>query len=370
MRRINSLIQARSRNTFSRFLIDNSNFMTKAYNEALKMDKNKDIYLIMTEFFVGILRSVTAVSYLYFPIIWFFELDASHFGGETCFGILTMWMVVEMLFFLLYYHQYVRFNDQRPRLKHKATNREERIRFVRKCFAAMSDGSADSSPEGIAAHLRTVMEGWFLNVPLTEVLYDNIQQWIAFGFFGKEIEDMSTEEIQDDREIIRIMEIDYLKFKFRPGYNKYAPGMRLNFDPLVVTQRPFIFYLFFVVINWVSSTVLHFLLGFSMRETHCKSGVMLYHRSVERTPRPEEVPEETKDTSFFEYMLSMYDNSSMYDADPVDEGDRVENASARNKEVYPIVFIHGLGIGFAHYIYLIAGLPRDRDVYLVEMVSE
>ena len=160
MRRINSLIQARSRNTFARFLIDNSNFMSKSYNEALRMGKNRDIYLTMTELFVGMLRSITAVSYLYFPAIWFLELDASHFGGEICFAILTMWMVVEMLFFLLYYHQYVRFNDQRPRLKHKAKTRDSRIELLRTCFAAMSDGAEDQSPEGVVAHLRKTMEGW------------------------------------------------------------------------------------------------------------------------------------------------------------------------------------------------------------------
>ena len=160
-KRINSLIQARSRNTFSRFLIDNSNFMSKSYNEALKnIGRNKDIYLTMTELFVGMLRSITAFSYLYFPMIWFFELNASHFGGETCFALLTMWMVVEIIFFLLYYHQYVRFNDQRPRLKHRAKTKQQRIDMLRTCFAGMSDGSEDQSPEGVTAHLRKTMEGW------------------------------------------------------------------------------------------------------------------------------------------------------------------------------------------------------------------
>lgn len=80
--------------------------MSKSYNEALrKVGRNKDVYLTLTELFVGMLRSVTAVSYLYFPVIWFFELEASHFGGEIPFATLTMWMVVEIVFFLLYYHQ-------------------------------------------------------------------------------------------------------------------------------------------------------------------------------------------------------------------------------------------------------------------------
>lgn len=144
-----------------------------------------------------------------------------------------------------------------------------------------------------------------------------------------------------------------------------APGMRLNFDPLVVLSRPFIVYLFFFVVNWVSSTVLHFLLGFSLRETHCKTGVMLYHRSVD-IPQTEEETSPSGQGSFFESMLAMYDNSSL---SPDETTAPEREARKKNNEVYPIVFIHGLGIGFAHYIYLIAGLPRDRDVYLVEMVK-
>ena len=32
----------------------------------------------------------------------------------------------------------------------------------------------------------------------------------------------------------------------------------------------------------------------------------------------------------------------------------------------PIVFVHGIGVGFVHYAKLLQSLPRDRDVYLVE----
>lgn len=32
----------------------------------------------------------------------------------------------------------------------------------------------------------------------------------------------------------------------------------------------------------------------------------------------------------------------------------------------PIVFIHGIGIGFAHYLRLLLSFPRDTDIYLIE----
>ena len=32
----------------------------------------------------------------------------------------------------------------------------------------------------------------------------------------------------------------------------------------------------------------------------------------------------------------------------------------------PIVFVHGIGIGFAHYIQFLAMLPTEVDIYLLE----
>ncbi len=157
MRRFNSLIQRKSRNTFSRFLIHHSDIISIIYNKALEIDKNKDMYYRITQAIVFSIRCITLVSYLYFPCIWWFDLNSSHFGGETIFAILTTWMVVEMIFFVLYYMQYVRFNERRPELKHKAQSRAARLHLVRTCFSAMSDGAEDQSPEGLIKHFRKVL---------------------------------------------------------------------------------------------------------------------------------------------------------------------------------------------------------------------
>ena len=36
------------------------------------------------------------------------------------------------------------------------------------------------------------------------------------------------------------------------------------------------------------------------------------------------------------------------------------------KNGYPLVFVHGIGIGYAHYLYFITTLPSEIDVYLIE----
>ena len=132
-----------------------------------------------------------------------------------------------------------------------------------------------------------------------------------------------------------------------------APGMRLNFDPLVATQRPFVFYAAVVIVNWASNTVLHFLLGFSLRPTHCKSGVAMYHRRAERAANPSNASVEAIDQSIILSIQQMFDNSSMESAAELPYR-RPQFILSEERTAYPIVFIHGLGIGFAHYIFLIS----------------
>lgn len=156
MRRINSLIRARSRSTISRFLIHHSSFMAQMYNKAMNIEKRKDFYYRLCQIIVFGIRFVTVISYLYFPCIWLFSLNSSHFGGVIPFTFVTLWMLIEMAFLLIYYHQYVRFNDQRPRLHHIAKSQEERVRLLRTYWKAIGDGSLDQSADGIMQHYRKV----------------------------------------------------------------------------------------------------------------------------------------------------------------------------------------------------------------------
>jgi hypothetical protein len=128
--------------------------------------------------------------------------------------------------------------------------------------------------------------------------------------------------------------------------------MRLNFDPLVANQRPFIFYFIVVILNTITSSVLHFLLGFSVRSTHCKTGVLMYHRKIGNVAAEEKAYRAYSEKSFVGKMHDIFDETSALPDDSKRKALQAERQA--HPTAYPIVFIHGLGIGFAHYIFLIA----------------
>lgn len=46
-------------------------------------------------------------------------------------------------------------------------------------------GNGSSMPTDPALYIRKVIEGWFLDVPLIEIHYENFAQWTCWAFFGK-----------------------------------------------------------------------------------------------------------------------------------------------------------------------------------------
>lgn len=86
-------------------------------------------------------------------------------------------------------------------------------------------------------------------------------------------------------------------------------------------------------VNYVTHVIL-FLLGFRRRRSYDTKSQAIYYRPKKKTNRNG-------------HHLSNGQNSS-------------------DNKCLPIVFIHGIGIGFAHYLLTILHLPDDVDVYLVE----
>ena len=108
------------------------------------------------------------------------------------------------------------------------------------------------------------------------------------------------------------------KYEFQPGYSKDLMACRLTLDPVFATQRPFFFYAVISSVN-ISTHAIIYYLGFRKRQNFCLPAQNVYYRP----------------------------------------GTGSENG-------IPIIFAHGIGIGFAHYMSLIALLPKDVDVYLIE----
>ncbi len=108
-----------------------------------------------------------------------------------------------------------------------------------------------------------------------------------------------------------------------PGYAEGVLPARLSLDPVFAVQRPLYFYLAIAALNAVTHLLMRHWLGF--------------------------------------IRLKKYDAESQY----VYFRPSATNSTAGVKKV-PLVFVHGIGIGFAHYLPLIASFPTDTDVFLVE----
>jgi hypothetical protein len=93
------------------------------------------------------------------------------------------------------------------------------------------------------------------------------------------------------------------------------------------TQRPFLVYATIGITNIITHLIL-WSFGYRKRVDAKILGQIIYHRKGSGYPANLEIPNGTKPT--------------------------------------PIIFVHGIGIGFAHYLAFILQLPKELDVYLLE----
>lgn len=165
-----------------------------------------------------------------------------------------------------------------------------------------------------------MLEGWFLDVPLINVLRGNIASWCGWSFFGKDVDDMSADEHEENEEIVSYIE-KQAKWTFPDGKKEGLLSARLTLDPIFATQRPFMVYAVIYIVNTITHIVLWFM-GYKKRYEFSTSSQPIYYRPG--------------------------------------------NNSMKGRSPFPLVFIHGIGIGFTHYLASLISLPTEVDVYLVE----
>ena len=250
--------------------------------------------------------------------------------NKFIFSALTIYCMMEALFFCYYYYLFTKLNDKRNDLDHFASTPEKRKKLVENCFEAMMISCETESIEKSEnvdpkKHIRRIIEGWFLDIPIIEIYYGNFFSWCGWAFFGKDINSMSKSEIEENKSIVEYIERQ-AGWKFPPGYSNDVFSARLTLDPLFATQRPFIIYLTIAVFNTLTHLVL-FAWGYRRRRELDTAGQSVYYR----------------------------------------KGTPVLSAPSADKAtVFPIVFVHGIGIGFTHYLGAILTFPTEVDSYLVE----
>ncbi len=246
-------------------------------------------------------------------------------------GLLAYWfcftfMIAEALFFPVYLYMFAVAQSRNDELIHVARCTHSRMQLVEKCFDAMAsagkEGSLiDRSPE---KYLRKVLEGWHFDTPIGQIRRDNFGQWAAWAFWNKDSQELFTTERSELNNIINFVE-EKVAWKFEEGMNKDIASARLTLDPVFATQRPFFFYATIWLLNAICHLILKYILGFALVPEYCADGQSIYRR--------------------------------------IGTGSR--EGAGKDKRM-PVFFIHGLGIGFTHYLNVIYNLPKDVDVYLLE----
>eukprot|EP01031_Cornospumella_fuschlensis_P032819 gene32819-39679_t len=314
-----SLLRAHSRGSLSRLM-----FEAELCN-GVSLSHNSSLAFRLVQFAVFICRVVTPLSYAYLLSQIFYPLDPGEFpGGHLVYAVFSLWMVAEALFFPYYCYLFTQLNMPNEDLLHLASDTESRRKLVTQSFQALlaSGRESDEAPE---VYVRKAVQGWFLDQPLVKVHFGNVAAWTGWAFFGKDVRHMSIEETRENNEIVQYIET-CARWKFAPGFNADVPSLRLNLDPVFATQRPFVFYASIFLVHGVVHWLL-FLAGFRREGSCCSATQNIYHR-----PR------------------------------------RTGSSDGEGKTVnrLPVVFVHGIGVGFVHYLYLFRQLPRDSDVFLVE----
>lgn len=315
---ISSLLRAHSRGSFGRLLFESEHCHGGGGSD-------RSLLFRITQLVVIVFRSVTPLSYIHLILVLFFGLRAPHLGiREELFVFATFWTFLEVLFLPYYYFKFKKVTESlNSDLQHFASTPESRMALVHNCFQAMKEAAKPGSTMDTDPHkyLRQVIEGWFLDVPIIQIKHDNVANWCGWAFFGKNSNDLNEEETAQNKEIVEYIE-DALQWKFPEGCNQEIMSARLTLDPVFATQRPFFFYATIWLVNSITHIILY-ALGFRKRTEFNSPGNSVYSRKACSG----------------------------------------ENDPSTKK---PIVFVHGIGIGYAHYLSVVATMPSNVDVYLIE----
>ena len=201
------------------------------------------------------------------------------------------------------------------------------------------------------------MEGWFLGAPISSIRHDNVSSWVSWAFFGHDEADMTAAEKNENETYVSYISAQ-LQWTFPPGRNENVHSIRLTLDPLFATQRPFFYYAVISLVNHFGHFVL-WLLGYRRRR-----GV------VAGTPTPSGKSDPIHRIRTSEGMWIEAEPQSIYHRpakrSPSTGSTKNGNEKVASKGTMPVVFVHGIGIGFAHYLLVLAALPADVDIYLLE----
>lgn len=168
-----------------------------------------------------------------------------------------------------------------------------------------------------AKERRERLRSWFFFAPIEDIYEDNIREWLAWAFAGRNLQDARADK-NSHQLIDEGLEMVKLRLKWpnvKPGYNPKVRAIRLTLDPIRVISRPLGFYVVTNAVTYATIAWLYIVHGFRFEKSgRCD---FLVKKAIAGTPS--------------------------------------------NKRSLPIVFCHGLGIGLGQYIPMLTQLARHKD---------
>jgi hypothetical protein len=225
----------------------------------------------------------------------------------------------EVAFHLYYLRTKAQIQELRSQ-PHRARTPKARRAFVEQCIEALRPPGQNTATKTPSPRVRAVFEAWFHGTALEDISRGAMLEWCTWAFFSAELASLTHEEQLELEDLLAWFESE-IGHTF-PEKTDHASSIRLSLDPILDSSRPLFYYAAIFLMDCVGQIGIR-ALGFSMhtRSTAKQGGGPTFY---------------------------------------------VRRARNRAIDALPIVFIPGIGIGFVQYLALIAKLPRNVDVYLVE----
>ncbi|KAJ3011558.1 hypothetical protein HKX48_006774 [Thoreauomyces humboldtii] len=316
--------------------------------------KRRSLFYRLLQIPILFVRAVTPLSYLFiFTLLWHLRMHSAtdilallkdRSVPALSFAGFTSWIAVECLWYPYYLMARKRLQARRP-VHHAMNDPESRKRLVTRCWESLAVAAANidakheataqtlssasanitEAPDAAASvYIRQVISGWFLGAPFSSVLRDNMRSWVAWAFMDQDLALLDEKESAEVDGLLAVLE-NRMGYVFPPGHDPEVKCIRLTLDPVVAAHRPALYYAFTRAVDFGSKTALR-AMGFVRRELDpldCSgAGTAAYFYRPAQLPTP--------------------------------------------RGALPIVFVHGIGVGFAVYLPLLASLPRNVPIYLLE----
>jgi pimeloyl-ACP methyl ester carboxylesterase len=213
---------------------------------------------------------------------------------------------------------------------------------------------------------KASISGWFLGAPISEIRRGNLEQWVCWAFFLKRRRDIQKKITNDENEnegsnemnevnylvdqIIQWAKIDPLKIQ--DGFNPSVKCIRLDFDPIPSTYRPFIYYLVtYGLVGLTTEVIMKHWFGFVKHSSGCLT--YWYRKGTQKNYTSKNV------------------NTTCVNNNNLSSTCSGSTCTNNQTSLQPIVFCHGLGVGVLSYVTLVNELlsnaASNADLFMVEL---